>query len=143
MIRPALFIGACAIALAACGSSESTEPAADSATEVASEAAESSGEAAAAAEQGVPKVAFKIENATTLTLTHLYLSPAASETWDRDILGDQTAPAGATIDISIDDGVESCMYDLRARFENDETMDIRGVNVCEIEGRTVTVSQNG
>jgi hypothetical protein len=141
MIRRTLAIGFCAIALSACGSSEEAAPAAaDSATDVASEA---TAETTGAAEQGVPKVAFKIENATSLTLTHLYLSPAASDTWDRDILGDQTAPAGATIDVTIDDGVESCMYDLRARFENDETMDVRGVNICEIEGRTVTVSQNG
>ena len=140
MMKRFLLIGACALSLSACGGGEeAAAPAADAAeTDTATESA-----AESTAGEGVPEVAFKLENATGLTLTHLYLSPAETDTWNRDILGDQTAPAGATIDVSIDDGVESCMYDLRAQFENDETLDVRGVNVCEIEGRTITVSQNG
>jgi hypothetical protein len=141
MLRQALVIGFCALALSACGGGEeAAAPAADTATtDTAAEAA------APAADQGegVPTVAFKIENGTERTLTHLYISPADAETWNRDILGDQTAPAGATIDVSIDDGVESCMYDMRAQFGDAGNLDVRGVNVCEIEGRTITISENG
>ncbi|MFC5343535.1 hypothetical protein ACETK8_09865 [Brevundimonas staleyi] len=121
--------------LAACGSSEDTTKASN---ETAADSAAATGESA----EGVQSVSFKVDNATTHTLTHLFISPAASDTWNRDILGDQTAAPGATIDVTIDDDVESCMYDFRAHFDNDADLDVRGIDVCKLEGQTVTVSEN-
>ncbi len=142
MIKQLILVGAAAALLTACGSGEDAQaPTPDAA---ASDAAAPAADAAApaAGEEGVAEVAFKLENATPYVLTHLYISPAESNSWNRDILGDQTAPSGATIDVSIDDGVESCMYDFRAQFSNGQHMDVRGVNVCEFEGKTLTVSEN-
>lgn len=127
MIKHLVLAAAAAVLLAACGSSE--EKAAPAPAE----------EAAGAA--GVAEVKFNLENATGYTLTHLYLSPAASDDWDNDILGEQTVPAGETAEVSIDDGVESCMYDLRADFDDGDAIDVRGVDVCKIEGTTVTISE--
>lgn len=127
MIKQLVLAASAAALLAACGSSE--EKAAPAPAEEIAEAA------------GVAEVKFNLENATGYTLTHLYLSPAASDDWDNDILGEQTVPAGETAEVSIDDGVESCMYDLRADFDDGDAIDVRGVDVCKIEGTTVTISE--
>lgn len=127
MIKQLVLAAAAAALLAACGSSE--DKAAPAPAEEAAEAA------------GVAEVKFNLQNATGYTLTHLYLSPAASDDWDNDILGEQTVSAGETAEVSIDDGVESCMYDLRADFDDGDAIDVRGVDVCKIEGTTVTISE--
>ena len=125
MIKQFVLAAAAAALLAACGSSEDKAAAAGEAVEA----------------TGVAEVKFNLENATAHTLTHLYLSPAATDDWNNDILGDQTVPAGETAEVSIDDGVESCMYDLRADFDDGDAIDVRGVDVCKIEGTTVTISE--
>lgn len=138
MIKHLVLAAAAATLLAACGSGDAAAPAAAPAEAAAAPAA---GAPAAAEAAGVAEVKFNLKNATSFTLTHLYLSPAASNDWDNDILGNQVVGAGETAEVSIDDGVESCMYDLRADFDDGDAIDIRGVNVCEIEGTTVTVSE--
>lgn len=139
MIKHLVLAAAAATLLAACGSGDAAAPAAPA--EAAPAAAPAAGEPAAAEAAGVAEVKFNLKNATSFTLTHLYLSPAASNDWDNDILGEQVVAAGDTAEVSIDDGVESCMYDLRADFEDGDAIDVRGVNVCEIEGKTITVSE--
>lgn len=135
MIKQLALAAVAATLLAACGSSE------DKAAPAPAPAAEPTEAAAATAPAGVAEVKFNLENATSYTLTHLYLSPAASDDWDNDILGEQTVAAGETAEVSIDDGVESCMYDLRADFDDGDAIDVRGVDVCKIEGTTVTISE--
>lgn len=136
MIKQLALAAVAAALLAACGSSE--EKAAPAAAAEATETTETT-EATAAA--GVAEVKFNLENATSYTLTHLYLSPAATDEWENDILGEQTVAAGETAEVSIDDGVESCMYDLRADFDDGDAIDVRGVDVCKIEGTTVKISE--
>ena len=138
MIKQLALAAVAATLLAACGSSEEKAAEEKAAPAAAAEASETTGATAAA---GVAEVKFNLENATSYTLTHLYLSPAASNDWDNDILGEQTVPAGETAEVSIDDGVESCMYDLRADFDDGDAIDVRGVDVCKIEGTTVTISE--
>lgn len=135
MIKHLLLAAAAATLLAACGSGDdAAAPAAAAATPADAPVA---GEPAA----GVAEVKFDLKNATSFTLTHLYMSPAASDDWDTDILGEQVVAAGETAEVSIDDGVESCMYDLRADFDDGDSIDVRGVDVCKIEGTTVTISE--
>lgn len=130
MIKHLLLAAAAATLLAACGSGDdAAAPAAAAATPADAPAAD------------VAEVKFDLKNATSFTLTHLYMSPAASDDWDTDILGEQVVAAGETAEVSIDDGVESCMYDLRADFDDGDSIDVRGVDVCKIEGTTVTISE--
>jgi len=138
MIKHLFLAAAAAALLAACGSSDD---AAASASAAAAPAAAAAGEPAAAEAADVAEVKFNLKNATSFTLTHLYMSPAASDDWDNDILGDQVVDAGETAEVSIDDGVESCMYDFRADFEDGDAVDVRGVDVCKIEGTTITISE--
>ena len=137
MIKHLVLAAAAATLLTACGSGDEAAAPAPAAAAPAAAA----GEPAAAEAAGVAEVKFNLKNATSFTLTHLYMSPAASNDWDNDILGDQVVDAGETAEVSIDDGVESCMYDLRADFDDGDAIDVRGVNVCEIEGTTVTISE--
>ena len=87
MIKHLLLAAAAATLLAACGSGDdAAAPAAAAATPADAPAA---GEPAA----GVAEVKFDLKNATSFTLTHLYMSPAASDDWDTDILGEQVVSA--------------------------------------------------
>ena len=118
MIKSVLLVGAVAAMLAACGASEdAAAPAAAPAADAAAGSAPAAAPAGGETPQGFQKVTFTLANTTSHTLTHLYISPAAADNWDTDILGEQVLAAGESGEVSIDDGVESCMYDFRADFE--------------------------
>jgi hypothetical protein len=131
MIKSLFVVASAALLLAACGASDEAAPAADAAA-----AAPAAGETA----EAVQAVTFTLANTTAHTLTHLYISPAAANTWDKDILGEQVLAAGESGQVTIDDGVESCMYDFRADFDDGDAIDVRGVDICKLEGETVTIS---
>ena len=134
MIKSLLMVGFAATLLAACGSSE------EAAAPAAEAAAETAAPAAAPTAEGFQPVKFTIANATSHTLTHLYISPAAAKDWDQDILGNQVLSAGESGLVSIEDGVESCMYDFKADFDDGDSIEVGGVDICKLEGETVTVS---
>ncbi len=132
MMKSLLLVGVAAILLAACGASEE-------AAAPATEAADAAAPAAPAAE-GVQSVSFTLANATAHTLTHLYISPAAANSWETDILGELVLEAGESGVVNINDGVESCMYDFKANFDDGDSIEVAGVDICKIEGETITVS---
>ena len=96
--------------------------------------------AAGASAQTTEPVNFTIENATDNTMTALHLSVPSSNSWEEDILGEQVG-GGESVDVTIDDNLEDCEYDIRADFDDGTHIDVRGVNFCELEGETITISE--
>ena len=75
-----------------------------------------------------------------LTMTALHLSVPSSNSWEEDILGEQV-DGGESVEVTIDDNLEDCEYDIRADFDDGTHIDVRGVNFCELEGETITISE--
>ena len=73
----------------------------------------------------------RVVNATSFEIVELYGSRVDART-PRNILGESTLPAGASIDVDFDDGSGYCMYNFRAVFDDGAVLERRRVNVCEI-----------
>lgn len=84
-------------------------------------------------------VSFELTNRTGYTLTHIYISLPSNDSWEEDILGDQVVENGETVEITVDDGLEACEYDLRYDFSDGDSLIEESVDLCAIDGESYTV----
>lgn len=73
-----------------------------------------------------------IVNNTGYDIVNFYGSNQGSDSWEEDILGSQTLPAGNSATINFDDGTGYCVFDFKAVFEDGDELVRKGVNVCEV-----------
>ena len=78
---------------------------------------------------------FTIVNNTGQAILTLNVSPADSNQWGPDILGMDVLGADEQAEISFDNEEEQCVWDIRVTYEDGDTGDWRGIDLCE----TVTV----
>lgn len=97
--------------------------------------------AVSASAQTTEPVTFYIENATDHAMMALHLSTPSTNSWEEDILGVDVVEAGDTVEVTIDDNLEDCEYDLRADFSDGVYIDVRGVDFCSLDGETITISE--
>lgn len=74
----------------------------------------------------------EVFNKTGQTMIEFYASVTNADSWEEDILGDDTLDDGDSVDVNVDDGSGKCVYDFRAVFESGAEAVKRGVNVCAI-----------
>ncbi len=96
--------------------------------------------ASSAVAQSEP-INFTLTNDTEYTLTHLYISLPSTNDWEDDIFGADVLEPGDTFNISIDDGLPECVYDIRADFEDGDSIQIGSVDFCELDGSDLVVSE--
>lgn len=75
---------------------------------------------------------FDLSNNTSVTLTELYISPTFADNWEEDILDTTTLPAGSSIEVTIDDGRDTCMYDVLGVFADGDKVEDYEVDICEL-----------
>lgn len=85
---------------------------------------------------------FTLTNNTDRTLLSLYISLPSTDSWEEDIFGADVLGPGETFNISIDDGLPECVYDVRADFTDGSVIDIRQVDFCALDGAQLTVDEN-
>ena len=73
-----------------------------------------------------------IVNNTGYTMTNFYGSNTGANTWQEDILGQDTLPSGSQVSVNFDDETGYCMFDFKAVFEDGDELVREKVNVCEI-----------
>ncbi|HYC68045.1 hypothetical protein [Brevundimonas sp.] len=84
---------------------------------------------------------FTLNNETDHVLTRLFISLPSTDNWEEDILGEDVLGAGESIEISIDDGLPECVYDIRADFDDGDSVQVARVNFCELDGEELTVGE--
>ncbi|WP_417232140.1 hypothetical protein [Brevundimonas sp.] len=84
-------------------------------------------------------VDFTLSNKTRHTMITLYLSVPSTNNWEEDILGNDVLEAGESMNVSIDDGLEACVYDIRADFDDGDSVQVRRVNFCELDGEELII----
>jgi hypothetical protein len=72
---------------------------------------------------------IQIKNNTSTSLTELYVSHVGTNSWEENILSEE-AEAGATQPVDIEDGRDTCSYDIKAVFEDGGTAEFRNQNLC-------------
>ncbi len=79
-------------------------------------------------------VSFSINNNTDKTITAIYYGQSSSDDWSDNILDWQAEPSHS-VEVTIDDELEDCMYDFWYTFDDGSDF-IERVDMCEINGET-------
>jgi hypothetical protein len=133
------------LSLAACGGAAEQKAASNTANaaapaapagEAASNEAVPAGEAAGATAGANQD--FTLVNNTGHTVMTLNVSPSDSDQWGPDILGTDVLANGQSAQVSFERGQDQCQWDLRATYDDGDTTDARGVNLCELTTVTLT-----
>ncbi|MEL6383528.1 MAG: hypothetical protein AAFQ89_13970 [Cyanobacteria bacterium J06626_18] len=83
-------------------------------------------------------IQFTLINDSSQEVYYLYVSPSASEFWGEDLLGDTVIASGASEEIIIDDGSDTCMYDLLAVSDSGDEVEEYELDLCEISTYTIS-----
>ena len=136
---------ASALALAACGSQPNKAPAAagNTVTNTAAPAAPAGNSATGGTTGAAPAAAganqnFSVVNNSGHTVMTLNVSPSNEDSWGPDILGRDTLANGETAEITFERGETQCSWDIRVTYDDGDTGDSRGVNLCEVATVTLT-----
>lgn len=71
-----------------------------------------------------------IVNQTGRTIWRFYGSRISTNSWEEDILGSSVLSNGSSINIDFDDGTGSCLFDMKAEFQDGTSIVQNEVNVC-------------
>jgi hypothetical protein len=81
---------------------------------------------------GTARQNFSVVNATGHIVMTLNVSPTSENEWGDDILGSQVLQPGQTAQVVFDRGETQCNYDIRATYDDNDTSDMRNVNLCQV-----------
>ncbi len=133
---------ASAVAMAACNQAEKeAAPAANTAAPAPAAPANTAAPADPATGgvvQGQAQQNFTVVNNTGHTVMMLNVSPSNEESWGPDILGADVIANGASATVTFERGQSQCMWDIRVTYDDGDTSDMRGVNLCEVATVTLT-----
>lgn len=139
---------ASALALAGCNSNAAENKAPAAAENAAAPAAPAEGNAtegeggeAAAPAAGQAQQNFTVVNNTGHTVMTLNVSPSNENAWGPDILGSDVLANGQTASVTFPRGVEQCSWDIRATYDDGDSTDARGVNLCQVATVTLTAGE--
>ena len=140
-----------ALLVAGCGGEEEKAASDGNAANAAAPAEEAAGEEGTNAEapaeegnaaaEGGAQQDFTLVNNTGRTLMTLNVSANDQNEWGPDILGSETVPNGGSGQVAFTRGQDQCLWDLRATFDDGQTGDWRGVNLCETTTVTLTPTE--
>jgi len=135
---------ASALAIAGCNKAATTNnTAAPAAANTAAPAAPAAPTNAAGGEEGgaatpAGQQNFTLVNNTGHTVVTLNVSASNQNSWGEDILGRDTLANGESAAITFDRSETQCMFDIRATYDDGDTTDARGVNLCTLTTVTLT-----
>lgn len=78
--------------------------------------------------------AFELRNISGQNIDVIQVSPVASNSWGRDLLGDRVLRSGGSVTVT--PGGSGCMYDVRVIYHNNEREWFRNIDLC----RTTRIS---
>ena len=73
---------------------------------------------------------FRLVNRGRYEVREVYASPTGDDDWGKDRLGDDTVPPGRSFIVRLPSG--QCQYDVRVVFSNDQALERRRVNLCNV-----------
>jgi hypothetical protein len=76
-------------------------------------------------------VKFDLVNKSSYQIDEFYASPATTDDWEEDILGQDVLEGGQSVTITVADGSDQCAYDLKAVEENGTEHELEGVDICK------------
>jgi hypothetical protein len=135
LLASALAVAGCNKGAAPANNTAAPKPAENVATPPpapANEAGESEEAAPPTASVATARQNFSVVNRTGHTVMTLNVSPTTEDEWGPDILGSDVLQAGQTAAVTFDRAETQCVYDIRATYDDGDTTDMRGVNLCQV-----------
>jgi hypothetical protein len=81
---------------------------------------------------------FTLLNKTGYRIDKVYVSPAASDDWEEDVLGRDVLDDGESVDISFHREATGCKWDLKVVYADDDSSAIwHGFDICSISKITI------
>lgn len=114
------------------GTNKGNAPAAPAAPAQPQQAQGGGGAPSADVQPGEARQNFTVVNQTGHTVMRLNVSASNDNNWGPDILGSQVLPNGQSADVTFNRNESSCLWDIRATYDDGGTTDIRQVNLCEV-----------
>jgi hypothetical protein len=96
---------------------------------------------AVASAQVTEPVSFTLNNNTDHVLVSLYISVVSTNDWEEDIFGDGMLDAGDSVEVTINDNLPDCEYDLKAEFSDDTSLELGSVDFCALDGGSIDVTE--
>ena len=128
---------ASALAIAGCNQAENkAAPAANTAAPAPAAPAAPGAPAAPAAGQAQQN--FTVLNNTGHVVMTLNVSPSNEDSWGPDILGAAVIANGESAQVTFERGQAQCLWDIRVTYDDGDSNDMRGVNLCEVATVTLT-----
>ncbi|MDC9822611.1 hypothetical protein PRN20_02595 [Devosia sp. ZB163] len=84
---------------------------------------------------------FVLTNSSSYAVKAFFTSPADIDTWEEDVFGENYLPAGNYVSITIGDGREQCVYDMKFILEDDSEFIEKGIDLCELGEYTLSNAQ--
>ena len=84
---------------------------------------------------------FQLTNDSSVNIADFYTSPATTETWEEDVFGESVFPPGNTVEVTIADGSDQCVYDMKFVTEDGTELIEPGIDLCELGEYTLTDAQ--
>ena len=81
---------------------------------------------------------FVLTNSSSYAVKSFFTSPADVDNWEEDVFGDKYLPAGNQVNVTIGDGREQCVYDMKFVMEDDSEVLEKGIDLCELGEYTLS-----
>lgn len=84
---------------------------------------------------------FLLTNSSSYAVKSFFTAPADIDNWEEDVFGENYLPAGNQVNVTIGDGREQCLYDMRFVLEDDSEFLEKGIDLCELGEYTLSDAQ--
>lgn len=81
---------------------------------------------------------FMLTNTSSMAVKAFFTSPVEVEQWEEDVFGDGVLPSGNQVPITIADGRDVCVYDMKFVMENDTEVLEQGIDLCQLGEYTLS-----
>jgi len=80
---------------------------------------------------------FVLVNRTGYTIDEVYVSASNANSWEEDLMGDDSLENGQQLNVRFARDTSQCMFDIKVVYDDQETAEFRGINLCQVSRVTI------
>lgn len=85
---------------------------------------------------------FQLTNKSSFTITNFYTSPTTTDDWQEDVFGDGVFPSANTVSVTIADGSDQCVYDMKFVPDGADEFVVNGIDLCKLDGNEYVLTDS-
>ncbi len=80
---------------------------------------------------------FVLVNRTGYTIDEVYVSASNVNSWEEDLMGDDSLENGQQLNVRFNRNTSQCMFDIKVVYDDQEAAEFRGINLCQVSRVTI------